>query len=190
MRKPQKSWNFWKIGPKWPYFSRKILKNGYPFWPKSPLKMGMGFEAWVAHPCPTQIWVPPPPGIGRFTFPKASSAVANQTWETRYYFGKNGLCCLSTFSFSLALLDGILWGMCTEVLRFGLDRGLLLETPPHFKESFWQKRVPIFEDFSWNIDPFFSISGCSHGNYPKNFGNFGKNRPMFRDAFVENGTHV
>ena len=25
------------------------------FWPKSPLKMGMGFEARAAHPCPTQI---------------------------------------------------------------------------------------------------------------------------------------
>ena len=59
MRKPQKSQNVWKIGQKWPYFSRKILKNGYPFWPNSPLKMGMGFEAWAAHPCPTQIWVPP-----------------------------------------------------------------------------------------------------------------------------------
>ena len=23
------------------------------------LKMGMGFEARAAHPCPTQIWVPP-----------------------------------------------------------------------------------------------------------------------------------
>ena len=44
---------------KWAYFSRKILKNGYPFLPKSPLKMGRGFEAWAAHPCPTQIWVPP-----------------------------------------------------------------------------------------------------------------------------------
>ena len=28
---------------------------------KSPLKMGRGFEARSAHPCPTQIWVPPPP---------------------------------------------------------------------------------------------------------------------------------
>ena len=27
--------------------------------PKSPLKMGRGFEARAAHPCPTQIWVPP-----------------------------------------------------------------------------------------------------------------------------------
>ena len=46
------------------YFSRKILKNGYPFLPKSPIKMGRGFEARAAHPCPTQIWVPPPPGGG------------------------------------------------------------------------------------------------------------------------------
>ena len=51
-QKPQKSWNLWKI-----------LKNGYPFLPKSPLKMGRGFEAWVAHPCPTQIWVSPPPRL-------------------------------------------------------------------------------------------------------------------------------
>ena len=61
--------NFWvshgenpenrKIFEKWAYFSRKILKNGYPFLPKSPLKMGTGLEARAAHPCPTQIWVPP-----------------------------------------------------------------------------------------------------------------------------------
>ena len=55
MAKTQKIAKFWKNRPFW----RKILKNGYPFWPKSPLKMGMGFEAWAAHPCPTQIWVPP-----------------------------------------------------------------------------------------------------------------------------------
>ena len=48
-----------KISEKWAYFSRKNLKNGYPFLPKSPLKMGRGFEAQAAHPCPTQIWVPP-----------------------------------------------------------------------------------------------------------------------------------
>ena len=44
---------------KWAYFSRKILKDGYPFLQKSPLKMGRGFEAQAAHPCPAQIWVPP-----------------------------------------------------------------------------------------------------------------------------------
>ena len=48
-----------EIFEKWAYFSRKLLKNGYPFVPKSPLKMGKGFEAQAAHPCPTQIWVPP-----------------------------------------------------------------------------------------------------------------------------------
>ena len=62
---PPKLRIFWQIGPKWPYFSRKIHKNGYPFWPKSPLKMGMGFEAWAAHPCPTQIWVPPGARVSR-----------------------------------------------------------------------------------------------------------------------------
>ena len=56
MRKPRKSRKFWKIG----LFLKENPKNGYPFWPKSPLKMGMGFEARAAHPCPTQIWVPPP----------------------------------------------------------------------------------------------------------------------------------
>ena len=49
-----------EIFEKWAYFSRKILKNGYPFLPKSPLKMGRGFEVWAAHSCPTQIWVPIP----------------------------------------------------------------------------------------------------------------------------------
>ena len=48
-----------EIFEKWAYVSRKILKNGYPFLPKSPLKMGRGFEARVSHPCPTQIRVPP-----------------------------------------------------------------------------------------------------------------------------------
>ena len=61
--------NFWvfawwepknhKICEKWAYFPRKILNNGYPFLPKWPLKMGRGFEAQAAHPCPNQIWVPP-----------------------------------------------------------------------------------------------------------------------------------
>ena len=48
-----------KICQKWAYFSRQILNNGYPFLPKWPLKMGKGFEVRAAHPCPTQIWVPP-----------------------------------------------------------------------------------------------------------------------------------
>ena len=43
-----------KIFEIWAYFSRKIFKNGYPFLPKSPLKMGNGFEARAAYPCPTQ----------------------------------------------------------------------------------------------------------------------------------------
>ena len=46
-----------------------------------------------------------------------------------------------------------------KVLRFGSDRGCCstLETPYPFLGSFWQKKVPIFRDFSWNIDPFFKI---------------------------------
>ena len=44
-----------EIFEKWAYFSRKILKNRYSFLPKSPLKMGRGFEARAAHPGPTQI---------------------------------------------------------------------------------------------------------------------------------------
>ena len=47
-----------------PIFQEKNLKNGYPSLPKSPLKMGRGFEARAAHPCPTQIWVTPPPPPG------------------------------------------------------------------------------------------------------------------------------
>ena len=52
-----------EIFVKWAYFSRKNLKNGYPFLSKSPLKMGRGFGARAAHPCPTQIWDPPPPRV-------------------------------------------------------------------------------------------------------------------------------
>ena len=48
---------FW-LSPNFWVFT-KNCENGYPFLPKSPLKMGRGFEAQVAHPCPTQIWVPP-----------------------------------------------------------------------------------------------------------------------------------
>ena len=44
-----------EIFEKCAYFSRKILKNGYPFLPKSPLGMDSGFEDRAAHPCPTQI---------------------------------------------------------------------------------------------------------------------------------------
>ena len=54
----------YKIFEKWAYFSRKILKNG--FRAKSPLKMGRSFEAQAAHPCLTQIWVPPVKGINLF----------------------------------------------------------------------------------------------------------------------------
>ena len=60
MAKTPKIAKFLKNGP---FFQEKNLKNGYPFLPKSPLKMGRGFEARAAHPCPTQIWVPPPPGF-------------------------------------------------------------------------------------------------------------------------------
>ena len=55
MRKPRKSWNFWKIGPKRPYFYTSNPLKWVPFLAKI-----TGFEAWAAHPCPTQIWVPPP----------------------------------------------------------------------------------------------------------------------------------
>ena len=50
MAKTLKIVKFLKNGP---IFQEKILKNGYPFLPKSPLKMGRGFEARAAHPCPT-----------------------------------------------------------------------------------------------------------------------------------------
>ena len=40
------------ICEKWTYFSREIFNNGYTFLLKWPLKMGRGFEARAAHPCP------------------------------------------------------------------------------------------------------------------------------------------
>ena len=52
MAKTPKIVKFLKNGP---IFQEKNLKNGYPFLPKSPFKMGRGFEAQAAHPCPTQI---------------------------------------------------------------------------------------------------------------------------------------
>ena len=52
-----------KICEKLPYFSRKILNSGYPLLPKWRLKMGWGFEARTARPCPNQTWAPPPPRI-------------------------------------------------------------------------------------------------------------------------------
>ena len=72
------------------------------------------------------------------------------------------------------------------VLRFGLDGFLLLEpwNPAPFQGSFWQKKVPIFRDFSWNVGPFFAMFGCLHGKHQK----FLKKRPMFRDIFVKMGT--
>ena len=55
--KPRKSRKFWKMGL---FFKKKSLKMG-----TLPAKInltdgGRGFEARAAHPCPTQIWVPPP----------------------------------------------------------------------------------------------------------------------------------
>ena len=50
-----------QIFKKWTHILRKMPKKGYLFLPKWPLKMGRGFEAEAAHPCPNQIWVSPPP---------------------------------------------------------------------------------------------------------------------------------
>ena len=53
------------------------------------------------------------------------------------------------------------------VLRFGLDRGcaLKLSTPTQFQGSFWQKKIPIVRNFSWNMGPFFR---CSQGYFYRN----------------------
>ena len=64
-----------------------------------------------------------------------------------------------------------------------------LETSTHFKGSFWQKRVPIFKDFSWNIGSFFTISWCLHGEEPKIW-KCKKNILMFGGVFVKNGTVI
>ena len=42
------------------YFWRKILKNWYPFWPKSPLKMGMGLRLERHTPVQLKSEYPPP----------------------------------------------------------------------------------------------------------------------------------
>ena len=44
--------------------------------------MGMGFEAWGAHSCPTQTWVtPPPPSLGVFSWGKLKLVI----FETYVY---------------------------------------------------------------------------------------------------------
>ena len=56
------------------------------------------------------------------------------------------------------------------------------------------EKVPIFRDFSQNIDNFFHNFGVSHGKSQKQFGNFGKMEPHLGIFFVENaqenGTHA
>ena len=91
------------------------------------------------------------------------------------------------------------------VLRFGLDRDVLLEpqNPIHFIRVIFVKKKkkryqfllcffpqnigPFFHNF-WVFTPGFSHQSCRRT--PKNLGKFWKNGPMFRDIFVENGTHV
>ena len=43
---------------KWAHILRKIPQNGYLFLPKWPIKIGRGFEAWVAHPVQTKFEYP------------------------------------------------------------------------------------------------------------------------------------
>ena len=44
---------------KWTYILRIIPENGCLFLPKSPLKIGRGFDAQTEHPRQNQIQVPP-----------------------------------------------------------------------------------------------------------------------------------
>ena len=116
MRNPENC----EIFEKYAYFWRKILKNWYPFWPKSPLKMGMGFEARAAHPCPTQIWVPPtPPGLHRLW---SSSAAACIIWSRAYWGGQRSEV---SDSFRLAFIGLIIgWKPWREWFKFIECRGV------------------------------------------------------------------
>ena len=75
---------------KWVCISRKINKIGYLFLPKWPLKVGKCFEAWVAHPYPNQMWVPP---IGTHI------SLGLERWENTWQFRKRIL--IMTHDFSL-----------------------------------------------------------------------------------------
>ena len=101
---------FLKNGP----FSRKIVKNGYHILPKSPLKMGRGFEARVTHPCPTQIWVPPPQAIHFLSF---VFAVFTCPWYT-----VNSVTCapFACFCFG-SLLNSVVFWLCITCILDTMD---------------------------------------------------------------------
>ena len=92
---------------------------------------------------------------------------------------RNSTVC-SYFSISFALVETIYQKLhflmssgARGVLGFDLDRSFSssLETPTHLWGSFWQKKVPIFRDFSKSKGAFFTIFGC--------FGYFWKMDPCF-----------
>ena len=88
MRKPPKLLNFWKIGPKWPYFSWKILKNGYLFGQSHPYRW---VWVWSLSGTPLSISnLSTPPGISPsvpnkgsalhfLTFPQSQQKLANSS---------------------------------------------------------------------------------------------------------------
>ena len=78
-----------------------------------------------------------------------------------------------------------------ECIQIWFGRGVLLKSHnhTHLKGHFGRKKVPIFRDF-FNIHTYFSqFMGVCLANTQK-FWNLWKNRPMLRDIFPENGTHI
>ena len=60
------------------------------------------------------------------------------------------------------------------------------QNPYPFLRVISAERGTHLGDFSLNIGAIFQIFMCSQGQHPK----FWKNRPMFKDIFVQNGAHV
>ena len=57
---------------------------------------------------------------------------------------------------------------------------------PVFRVILVEKCAHFFQIF-WKLGPFFTIFDWLVYEHPKNFKNFGKKEPTFKDIFVENG---
>ena len=98
---------------------------------------------------------------------------------------KNGVEVWYCWSKSVSYTDVQLLLAARGVLRFELDRVCRsnLKTPTHLLGWFWQKRVPIFKDFSWKLGPFFknfTIFGGFGMRKPENLGSVRKADPCLR----------
>ena len=113
------------------------------------------------------------------------SIIIFSTWFSRWIFRKFGVTVQNGSKVHWRMWPG------KGVLRFGLDRGVLLEpqNPYPFLRVIFAKGVPISKDFSWNIGQFFIFCRWTPPKHPK-FWTSWKNRPMSKGFYSEKQTHV